>query len=156
MVTLLMQGPWLLPGGCLVMKESHLAAQWHTFLRRLAVGQLMLATKQNTKKNKQKLCCCCSCRQAVAAQAAQAAYFCLWRRPFWGRFIQVALLQGLHWCFCQWITPTRINASEQHLIEIIYHSSMAFCIILFALMLFVNVSGFKHCVGEWNEAEKLR
>lgn len=109
------------------------SAQWHTFLQRLAVGQLVSAKKQTNK------CCVVPAVRLLLYRLPSANFL-----PFWDRFTQVALLQGLDWCSCQWIAPTHIDISEQHLIEIIYHtSSVAFCKILFALMLFMNVSEFK-------------
>lgn len=143
MVTLLMQGPWLLPGGWPETKESHLAHS-DTLSCKDSLWISWCGQKTNTKKPQNKHVLLLFLLSGCCHTGSHWAYFCLWRRAFWGRFIQVALLQGLHLCFCQRFTPTRINVSGQHLIGILYQtSSMALCIILFALIPFVNMFVFK-------------
>lgn len=110
-------------------------AQWHTSLQ----DSLWVSWCQ--QKKQQMLCCWCA---AVAAQAALGLFLPLTQASL-GWDHQVALLGSLlRWCFCQWITPTGVNAAERHSIGIIHqNSSRAFCIILFALMLFENLRGLK-------------
>lgn len=75
MVTLLMQGPWLLPGGCLVVKESHLAHSDTLSFRRLTMVRQMLArTNKQKKKNRTDV--------LLLVSSCCWAYFFLWRRPF--------------------------------------------------------------------------
>lgn len=136
MVTLLMQGPWLLPGRC--YEGVTFSTQWHTFLQSLAVGQLMPAKQTNKRKtNKCYLVVVVVPAVRLLLHRLHSAYFCLWRRPFWGRLMQVARLQGLPLQFLS-VNYTRLasmSASNLWLKPFIKLAQLAFCIIPFAFML---------------------
>lgn len=129
MVTLLMQGQRLLPGGCLVVKESPTEDG----------DTLSFRTRCGSKKTTNVVllvsgCCCTGCTQPIFASDA----------GLFGLGSASGTQSLLHWCFCQWITPTGLKGAEQHSIGIIHqNSSRAFCIIQFALMLFENLCGLK-------------
>lgn len=163
MVTLLMRGAVAVARRLACYKGVTFSAQWHTFLQRLAVGQLMSAKK--TQKPSE----CCVVFVVVVVSAVRlslhrlhSAYFGFWRRPFLGRLMQVALLQGLALEFVS-VNSTRLasmSVSDIWLKSFVKVAQWLFCIILFALMLFVNTSGFKLTITlcrwmKWSREAKI-
>lgn len=126
MVTLLMQGQRLLPGGCLVVKESPPEPSG-TLSFKTRCGSADASTKKTTNVVLSVPGCCC----ARPIFASDAGLFGVGSPS--GTFTKPSSLVFLS-----------VNDTDWHSIGIIHQNSpRAFCIILFALMLFENLRGLK-------------
>lgn len=100
MVTLLMRGAVAVARRLACYKGVTFSAQWHTFLQRLAVGQLMSAKKKNLTNVVFFLlllfllsgCCCTGCTQPILASDAGL---------FWVGSCKWHFYKALRWSLCQ-------------------------------------------------------
>lgn len=117
MVTLFDAGAVAVARRLACWKGVTFSARRHTFLQRLAVGRLMSAKKPDE-------CCVVFvvvvCAARLLLLRLHSAYLCSSRRPVWGRLMQVCTFTRPCAAVCVGkFHSTRINVSEQHLIEII-------------------------------------